>query len=91
MAADLHRQGPVPASSAPLAPSSRSDRQVPRYDAHCAFVRVEGGESVPSPPEDWGGGVGEGVGGSRGGATYGELVLFENAAALPRFIITFRA
>jgi hypothetical protein len=48
--------------------------QVPRYDAHA--VVVEQGPCTPIPPVRWG-----------AVQTYTEIVLFESAAVLPRFIL----
>ncbi len=55
---------------------ARSLAQVPRYDTHCVFV--EDGPCTPCPPERW-----DAV------TTYSELVFFENAAVLPRFVLFF--
>ena len=51
-------------------------RQVPKYDAHVVYVTAR--PSCPCPPALW-----------RGPApVYSELVLFENASILPRFVLS---
>jgi hypothetical protein len=52
---------------------------VPKYDAH--GVVVEGGPCTPCAHARWG---------AAGVRTYSELVLFEDAAVLPRFILSVR-
>jgi hypothetical protein len=50
--------------------------QVPRYDAHVAYVTAP--PSAPCLPEQWPGPA----------PVYSEVVVFENAAILPRFILS---
>ncbi len=49
--------------------------QVPKYDAHVVYVTAP--PSAPCPPERW-----------EAATVYSELVVFENAAILPRFILS---
>ncbi len=49
--------------------------QVPKYDAHVVYVTSP--PSAPCPPERW-----------EVATVYSELVVFENAAILPRFILS---
>jgi hypothetical protein len=58
--------------------------QVPKYDTHVVYVhleappvRQEGPHHVPCPPDRWAGPA----------PVYLELVVFESAAILPRFIL----
>ena len=53
----------------------RACGQVPKYDAHVVYVTAP--PSTPCPPEEW-----------EAAKVYLELVLFENAAILPRFILS---
>jgi hypothetical protein len=64
-----------PFSTASALPCGRSAGQVPRYDAHCAFV--EQGPCTPCTPARW-----------AVEPTFSELVLFESAAVLPRFVLS---
>ncbi len=48
---------------------------MPRYDAHCTYVDQY--LCTPCPPSRW-----------ATETTFSELVLFENAAVLPRFILS---
>ena len=50
---------------------------MPRYDAHVAYVTA----SAPCPPERWG----------EPAAVYSEVVVFETAAVLPRFVLSLDA
>jgi hypothetical protein len=68
---------PAPAQSA--AGSLKGKAQVPKYDAH--GVVVEGGPCTPCAHARWG---------AAGVRTYSELVLFEDAAVLPRFVLSVR-
>jgi hypothetical protein len=49
---------------------------VPKYDAHVVYVTAP--PSAPCPPEQWSGQA----------PVYSEVVVFENAAILPRFILS---
>ena len=60
-------------------PDMRGRPQVPKYDAH--GVVVEAGPCTPCPLGRWG---------QAGVRTYSELVLFEDAAILPRFVLAVR-
>ncbi len=51
-------------------------RQVPKYDAHVAYVTAP--PSAPCPPERWAGPE----------AVYSEVVVFETAGILPRFVLS---
>ena len=51
--------------------------QVPSYDAHVAYVAKTERFHVPCPPERWAGPA----------PVYSELVVFESAAVLPRFVL----
>jgi hypothetical protein len=66
---------PTPFSADSALPCGRSVGQVPRYDAHCAFV--EQGSCTPCTPARW-----------ATVPTFSELVLFESAAVLPRFVLS---
>ena len=62
------------ARTACLDPGRR--RQVPKYDAHVAYVTAP--SSALCPPERWAGPA----------AVYSEVVVFETAGILPRFILS---
>ncbi len=49
--------------------------QIPKYDAHIVYVTAP--PSVPCNPDRW-----------EVATVYSELVVFENAAILPRFILS---
>ena len=51
--------------------------QVPSYDVHVAYVAKTERFHVPCPPERWAGPA----------PVYSELVVFESAALLPRFVL----
>uniref|UniRef100_A0A7S0QHA3 PARP catalytic domain-containing protein n=1 Tax=Cryptomonas curvata TaxID=233186 RepID=A0A7S0QHA3_9CRYP len=55
------------------ADSLKGRPQVPKYDVHVAYVA----DKAPCPPERW-----------ATKTVYSELVVFENAAVLPRFILS---
>ena len=52
---------------------------MPKYDTHVVYVHQESTspDHVPCPPDHWAG----------PGPVYSELVVFESAAVLPRFIL----
>jgi hypothetical protein len=52
---------------------------VPKYDAHVAYVTAP--PSAPCPPDRWAGPA----------AVYSEVVVFETAGILPRFILSLDA
>ncbi len=51
---------------------------MPKYDAHLIYVAKETKFHVPCPPDRWDGLV----------PVYSELVVFESAAVLPRFVLS---
>ena len=62
----------------PKEQSLKGKAQVPKYDAHAVVVAQD--SCLPCPHSQW-----------NAKTTFSELVLFEDAAILPRFVLTLRA